>query len=118
MVAVEPVRIARGPAIGEEEALDGPMLGFGSFWTARRTLAGIEAMAMLAKGQVRTVPPDDVPAWRLERGNAARRLAYDSQRNRSVRRHTSRWTTSVGAAHGHKRAALDRWWGRVEHKSL
>jgi hypothetical protein len=32
-------------------------LGFGSFWTARRTLAGIEAMAMLAKGQARTVPP-------------------------------------------------------------
>ena len=26
----------------------GPMLGFQSFWTARRTLAGIEAMAMLS----------------------------------------------------------------------
>ena len=34
----------------------GPMLGFQSFWTARRTLAGVEAMAMLAKGQVRAVP--------------------------------------------------------------
>src|SRR4051794_2055062 len=33
-----------------------PMLGFESFWTARRTLAGVEAMAMLAKGQVRVVP--------------------------------------------------------------
>jgi transposase, IS6 family len=31
----------------------GPMLGFERFVTARRTLAGVEAMAMLAKGQVR-----------------------------------------------------------------
>jgi transposase-like protein len=42
----------------------GPMLGFGSFWTARRTLAGVEAMAMLAKGQVRAVPGNDLPAQR------------------------------------------------------
>jgi IS6 family transposase len=41
-----------------------PMLGFQSFWTARRTLAGIEAMAMLAKGQVRVAPADEVPAQR------------------------------------------------------
>jgi transposase-like protein len=41
-----------------------PMLGFGSFWTARRTLAGIEAMAMLTKGQVRAVPGNDLPAQR------------------------------------------------------
>src|SRR5215218_4906022 len=41
-----------------------PMLGFQSFWTARRTLAGVEAMAMLAKGQVRAVPGDDMPAQR------------------------------------------------------
>ena len=34
----------------------GPMLGCQSFRTARRTLAGVEAMAMLAKGQVRLVP--------------------------------------------------------------
>ena len=40
------------------------MLGFGSFVTARRTLAGVEAMAMLAKGQVRAVPGDDMPAQR------------------------------------------------------
>ena len=64
MVSVEPVRVARGPAIGEEEALDGPMLGFGSFWTARRTLAGVETMVMLTKGQVRLVPANDVPAQR------------------------------------------------------
>ena len=38
------------------------MLGFQGFWTARRTLAGVEAMAMLAKGQVRTVPGNDMPA--------------------------------------------------------
>ncbi len=42
----------------------GPMLGFGSFATARRTLAGVEAMAMLAKGQVRGVPGGDMPAQR------------------------------------------------------
>src|ERR671921_1136024 len=32
-----------------------PGLGFGSFQTARRTLAGYEAMAMIRKGQVRTI---------------------------------------------------------------
>jgi len=40
------------------------MLGFGSFWTARRALAGVEAMAMLTKGQVRAVPANDMPAQR------------------------------------------------------
>ena len=38
--------------------------GFQSFGTARRTLAGVEAMAMLAKGQVRAVPANDMPAQR------------------------------------------------------
>jgi transposase-like protein len=42
----------------------GPMLGFERFVTARRTLAGVEAMAMLAKGQVRAAPKDDMPAQR------------------------------------------------------
>jgi IS6 family transposase len=32
-----------------------PGLGFGSFWTARRTLAGYNAMAMIRKGQVRNI---------------------------------------------------------------
>jgi hypothetical protein len=32
--------------------------------TAKRTLAGIKAMAMLAKGQVRAVPKGDMPAQR------------------------------------------------------
>ena len=40
------------------------MLGFQNFWTVRRTLAGVEAMAMLAKGQVRAVPANDVLAER------------------------------------------------------
>ena len=40
------------------------MLGFKGFWTARRTLAGVEAMAMLAKGQVRAAPANDMPAQR------------------------------------------------------
>ncbi len=41
-----------------------PMLGSGCFVTARRTLAGVEAMAMVAKGQVRGMPADDMPAQR------------------------------------------------------
>jgi hypothetical protein len=40
------------------------MLGFQNFWTARRTLAGVEAIAMLGKGQVRGVPANDMPAQR------------------------------------------------------
>jgi IS6 family transposase len=39
-----------------------PGLGFGSFWTARRTLAGFEAMAMIRKGQVRNIGGDDIKA--------------------------------------------------------
>ena len=39
-----------------------PMLGFQSFRTARRTLAGVEAVAMLTKGQVRGVPANDISA--------------------------------------------------------
>jgi IS6 family transposase len=42
----------------------GPMLGFGSFRTARRTLAGVEAMAMLSEGHVRAMPANDRPAQR------------------------------------------------------
>src|SRR4051812_19403377 len=38
-----------------------PMLRFKQFATARRTLAGIEVMAMLSKGQVRAVPADTIP---------------------------------------------------------
>ena len=41
-----------------------PMPGFKRFATARRALAGIEAIAMLAKGQVRGVRPADGPAQR------------------------------------------------------
>ena len=37
---------------------------FKRFVTARRALAGVEAMAMLAKGQVRAVPANDLPAQR------------------------------------------------------
>ena len=40
------------------------MLGFQDFWTARRTLVGVEAMAMVVKGQVRAVPANDMPAQR------------------------------------------------------
>ncbi len=41
------------------------MLGFKRFWTARRTLAEVEAMAMLAKGQVRDMSGNDLPAQRV-----------------------------------------------------
>jgi IS6 family transposase len=37
-----------------------PGLGFGSFWTARRTLAGYEAIAMIKKGQVRNIGGNDI----------------------------------------------------------
>lgn len=39
-----------------------PGLGFGGFWTARRTLAGFEAMAMIRKGQVRRLGGRDIKA--------------------------------------------------------
>jgi transposase-like protein len=39
-----------------------PGLGFASFWTARRTLAGYEAMAMIRKGQVRNISGSDIRA--------------------------------------------------------
>lgn len=39
-----------------------PGLGFGGFWTARRTLAGFEAMAMIRKGQIRKVRGNDIRA--------------------------------------------------------
>jgi IS6 family transposase len=42
--------------------LTGPGLGFGGFWTARRTLAGSEAMAMIRKGQVRNIGGSDIRA--------------------------------------------------------
>jgi hypothetical protein len=37
-----------------------PGLGFGGFWTARRTLARYEAMAMMRKGQVRNIGGRDI----------------------------------------------------------
>jgi transposase-like protein len=40
--------------------LNGPGPGFGSFWTARRTLAGYEAMAMIRKGQVPNISGNDI----------------------------------------------------------
>jgi transposase-like protein len=39
-----------------------PGLGLGSFWTARRTLAGYEVMAMVRKGQVQKVGGRDMQA--------------------------------------------------------
>jgi IS6 family transposase len=42
--------------------LIGPGHGFGSFWTARRTLAGYEAMAMIRKGQLRNIGGNDIRA--------------------------------------------------------
>jgi transposase-like protein len=42
--------------------LTSPGLGFGGFRTARRTLAGFEAMAMIRKGQVRYIGGNDIRA--------------------------------------------------------
>src|SRR5580692_11684830 len=42
--------------------LTGPGLSFGGFWTARRTLAGYEAMAMIRKGQVWNIGGRDIKA--------------------------------------------------------
>jgi len=39
-----------------------PGLGFGGFWTARRTLSGMEAMAMIRKGQVHNIGGRDIRA--------------------------------------------------------
>jgi transposase-like protein len=39
-----------------------PGLGFGSFWTARRTLTGYEVMAMVRKGQLRKIGGRDMRA--------------------------------------------------------
>jgi IS6 family transposase len=39
-----------------------PGLGFGSFQTARRTVAGFEAMAMIRKGQVTRIKGNDMKA--------------------------------------------------------
>jgi IS6 family transposase len=39
-----------------------PGLGFGSFQTARRTVAGFEAMAMIRKGQVTRIKGNDIRA--------------------------------------------------------
>jgi transposase, IS6 family len=41
-----------------------PGLGFKSFASASQTLSGYEAMAMIPKGQVVGVPPNDVGAQR------------------------------------------------------
>jgi transposase-like protein len=42
-----------------------PGLGFGSLSTARATLAGYEAMAMIRKGQVHSIGDHDMPAQTL-----------------------------------------------------
>lgn len=39
-----------------------PGLGFKSFHTARRTIAGYEILAMVRKGQVAAIPANDMPA--------------------------------------------------------
>ena len=39
-----------------------PGMGCGSFWTARQTLAGFEAMAMIRKGQVQNLGGGDIKA--------------------------------------------------------
>jgi transposase-like protein len=40
--------------------LTNPGLGFGSFYTTRRTLSGYEAMNMIRKGQIQGVPKGEI----------------------------------------------------------
>lgn len=51
-------------AVGQDcwriKRMTGPGLGFCEFWTARRTLAGFEAMAMIRKGQSQNVSGNDI----------------------------------------------------------
>jgi IS6 family transposase len=42
--------------------LSRPGLGFGGFWTARRTLAAYGAMAIMRKVQVRNISDNDIRA--------------------------------------------------------
>jgi transposase-like protein len=39
-----------------------PGLGFGGYWTARRVVAGFEAMEMIRKGRIRNITGNDVRA--------------------------------------------------------
>jgi hypothetical protein len=57
-------RARKSFATGPDQAPDPAHARLQGFWTAKRTLAGIETMAMLAKGQVRAVPKGDMPAQR------------------------------------------------------
>ena len=54
--------VVREYALERVKRLVRPGLGFGSFWTARRTLAGYEVMAMVRKGQVRRIGGRDMRA--------------------------------------------------------
>jgi IS6 family transposase len=60
--------------------LTNPGLGFGNFWTARRTLAGYGAMTMIRKGQVRNIGrqqhqgPGRLHRWTVPEGRLRRRL--------------------------------------------
>jgi transposase-like protein len=58
-----------------------PMMGFGSFNTARRTLSGIEAMSMIRKGQVKGISQgDSVSQARLSKNSSE--LALNGMRMR------------------------------------
>jgi hypothetical protein len=65
--------------------LTDPGLGFGGFWTARRTLAGYEAMAMMRKRQVRNIDGGNIRAqaeFIAGRFHAAAWVAISSSRRR------------------------------------
>jgi CRP/FNR family transcriptional activator FtrB len=51
--------------------LTGPGLGFGRFWTARRTLAAFEATAMIRRGQFRKIGGGDMRRGAGQHGVAA-----------------------------------------------
>jgi hypothetical protein len=46
----------------QDQAVERSRARFGGFWTARRTLTGFAAMAMIRKGQVKRLYGNDVKA--------------------------------------------------------
>jgi IS6 family transposase len=61
-----------------------PGLGFGCFRTARRTLAGFEAFAMIRKGQIRNLDGRDIRAQAAFVAPASSRLPRSGKRDRRV----------------------------------
>lgn len=80
------------------------MLGFKCFATARRVIAGVEAMLMLRNGQVSAVPPTDMLLQRafITKLFASPPDVLDTSRsdNRPPQCNITDWRTSGGKSRG------------------